>query len=234
MSFNGSLRMSRSSPVSSNDLILGAQGGFGRRWAIANSKKVKNIWMRVAEEEGGKLTFTTAAALIGAALGGVGIAAMGGVFGMPLALLLAPIGYLFGGRLDTRGWTKGLLSGFKGSEETTDIAATDQQSGPELESMAELLAHLLAREGQAEAKVVGLERNLSELVARCERNEGATRELETRVSSLEEKIASLEAKVSESQSSFVALKRQVQYLTWVGSGLVIVVAATALWLLLKR
>jgi hypothetical protein len=43
-------------------------------------------------EEGGKLTFGLMFAIIGAALGGVGIAALGGAVGVPLALVGAFVG----------------------------------------------------------------------------------------------------------------------------------------------
>src|ERR1700733_4161355 len=56
-------------------------------------KECKRIFIEVAEHDGGKLALPTVLAIIGAAMGGVGVAALGGAFGIPLALLLGLIGY---------------------------------------------------------------------------------------------------------------------------------------------
>lgn len=58
------------------------------------------IWTKVAKDEGGKLSLTTIGALIGLALGGVGIAAGGGAIGVPLALILGLGGFLSGSMFD--------------------------------------------------------------------------------------------------------------------------------------
>ena len=55
--------------------------------------------------EGGKLTFTIAFAIIGAALGGVGVAAMGGAIGVPLALIGAFVGLVLGNEADSEQYT---------------------------------------------------------------------------------------------------------------------------------
>lgn len=70
-----------------------ANGEFRKEW--------KRIWSDVAEHDGGKLSLTTVLAIIGAVLGGVGIAAFGGAIGVPLALLFAPVGYLLGAEIDS-------------------------------------------------------------------------------------------------------------------------------------
>lgn len=57
-----------------------------------NDESFKNEWIAfwsdIAKENGGKLSLTTVCVVIGASLGGVGIAAMGGAIGLPLALVL--------------------------------------------------------------------------------------------------------------------------------------------------
>ncbi len=60
----------------------------------------KLIWNDIAKTDGGKISFTTVGIIIGSALGGVGIAAMGGAIGMPLALVLGLGGFLFGTMVD--------------------------------------------------------------------------------------------------------------------------------------
>ena len=66
---------------------------FKAEWAI--------FWSELAKSEGGKLSLTTIGLIIGAALGGVGIAAMGGAIGMPLALVLGLGGFLSGSKFDS-------------------------------------------------------------------------------------------------------------------------------------
>ena len=61
----------------------------------------KSIWANVAKDEGGKLSLTTIGLLIGASLGGVGIAAGGGAIGVPLALILGLGGFLSGSKVDS-------------------------------------------------------------------------------------------------------------------------------------
>jgi hypothetical protein len=58
------------------------------------------IWRDLAKADGGKISLTTMGIIIGSVLGGVGIAAMGGAIGMPLALVLGLGGFLFGSIID--------------------------------------------------------------------------------------------------------------------------------------
>ena len=60
----------------------------------------KEIWTDIAKAEGGKLSLTTVGIIIGSVLGGVGIAAMGGAIGMPLAFILGLSGFLVGTKFD--------------------------------------------------------------------------------------------------------------------------------------
>ena len=77
----------------------------------ANKDKVfvarrDEIWSRILEREGGKLTFGMVLAIIGAILGSIGVAGLGGAIGIPLILLLAPTGVCIGNEIDEKGWTK--------------------------------------------------------------------------------------------------------------------------------
>jgi len=64
-------------------------------------EKWNTIWINLAEKDGGKLSLTTVGIIIGSALGGVGIAAMGSAIGMPLALILGLGGLLTGSKVDS-------------------------------------------------------------------------------------------------------------------------------------
>ena len=67
----------------------------------------KAIWLSVAAADGGKISFTTAGAIVGAVLGGVGIAAGGGAFGLPLVLVLGLGGLITGAEFDSvRTWNR--------------------------------------------------------------------------------------------------------------------------------
>jgi hypothetical protein len=59
------------------------------------------IWSNIAKADGGKISLTTAGAILGAVLGGVGIAAMGGAIGLPLALILGLGGLIAGAEFDS-------------------------------------------------------------------------------------------------------------------------------------
>ena len=61
----------------------------------------KAVWRDVAEADGGKISLTTAGAILGAVLGGVGIAAGGGAIGLPLALVLGLGGFITGSEFDS-------------------------------------------------------------------------------------------------------------------------------------
>jgi len=65
------------------------------------SSEWRAIWSDIAEAEGGKISLTTAGTILGAVLGGVGIAAMGGVIALPLALVLGLGGLIAGAEFDS-------------------------------------------------------------------------------------------------------------------------------------
>ncbi len=61
----------------------------------------KAIWIEIADADGGKITLATIGTVTGAVLGGVGIAAMGGAIGLPLALVLGLGGLIAGTEIDS-------------------------------------------------------------------------------------------------------------------------------------
>lgn len=67
---------------------------FKREW--------KTIWLAIAQTDGGKVSLTTVGLIIGASLGGVGIAAAGSAVGLPLAWVLGIGGLLGGSSFDSR------------------------------------------------------------------------------------------------------------------------------------
>jgi hypothetical protein len=60
------------------------------------------IWREIAQKDGGKLTLSAAGTVVGIVLGGVGIAAMGGAIGLPLAAVLGLGGLVAGSDIDSR------------------------------------------------------------------------------------------------------------------------------------
>jgi hypothetical protein len=74
-------------------------------YAYKNNSKFKEewqkVWIEVSKEEGGKISLTTIGVILGSALGGVGIAAMGSAIGVPLALILGLGGFLSGTKIDS-------------------------------------------------------------------------------------------------------------------------------------
>lgn len=58
------------------------------------------IWIRLGKDNGGKVSLTTAGAILGAALGGMGVVALGGAIGIPLLAVLGVGGLLAGNEVD--------------------------------------------------------------------------------------------------------------------------------------
>jgi predicted HicB family RNase H-like nuclease len=81
------------------DSIPGLVDAFRNNEAF--STEWKSIWADIAKADGGKISLGTAGAIIGSVLGGVGIAAMGGAFGLPLALVLGLGGFVAGAEVDS-------------------------------------------------------------------------------------------------------------------------------------
>jgi hypothetical protein len=59
-----------------------------------------SIWGRVVNVDGGKIGFGAALGILGLVLGGVGLAGAWGAIGVPLVLILVPLGFLAGNELD--------------------------------------------------------------------------------------------------------------------------------------
>lgn len=70
------------------------------------------LWAGIPEAEGGKISLTILLTTIAIAMGGVGIAAGGGAIGLPLLVILAPVGYFTGQELDSEGYTKAVVDTF--------------------------------------------------------------------------------------------------------------------------
>ncbi|MEE4356739.1 MAG: bacteriocin class II family protein [Desulfococcaceae bacterium] len=67
-------------------------------------KQWSRIWEDLAKAEGGKLSLTTIGVVMGASLGGVGIAALGGAVGLPLFAVLGLAGLAGGSKFDASGY----------------------------------------------------------------------------------------------------------------------------------
>jgi len=109
----------------------------------------KDIWLSIAKEDGGKLSLTTIGVILGAVLGGVGIAAMGGAIGMPLALVLGLTGFISGSFVDDNSISVNLPS---------ELASKLKSDADELGiSVDEILEYLVrkAYEDNTENNIIG-------------------------------------------------------------------------------
>lgn len=86
-------------------------------WNALSSAAFREDMSVLAEEvmkaEGGKLAFGLILAIVGAALGGVGIAALGGAIGIPLAFVGAIVGLAIGNEADAEGYTSTFIRKMK-------------------------------------------------------------------------------------------------------------------------
>ena len=143
--------------------------------------------MEIAKAEGGKITLTTACAIIGLVLGGVGIAAMGGAIGIPLALIVTPIGYLVGQEADSGNWwskgwawVKGKQPRAQNESKSADVFDRYMQVSAELDSLTVILEGFNSR-------CNAIEQSLSELVS----VKGGVAEVKSDLASLSAQVDSL-------------------------------------------
>jgi len=69
---------------------------FKQKWSV--------VWDEIAKAEGGKLSLATIGIILGSAMGGVGIAALGGAIGLPLFAVLGLAGLVGGSKFDATGY----------------------------------------------------------------------------------------------------------------------------------
>jgi len=175
---------------------------FRREWI--------RVWIEIAELDGGKITLTTLLTIIGAVLGGVGIATMGGAFGLPLALVLGLIGYLLGTEIDSMGLVRKIKAYLKGSDEPT-------VESPETTSDIEQLTELV-----------------STLFARCEQTESLVRGAGSQIEELEKRVVDAEGSASALRSDVFRLERRATYLSWTSVVLAVLLIAHLVWDVILR
>ena len=117
----------------------------------------KAIWSDIAKSDGGKLSLTTIGVIVGSVLGGVGIAAMGGAIGLPLALVLGLGGLLSGSKFDSLGIFSGKKKiRLKVSEKTYDCMKDEAaKNGMSINDLAAQFFEVYARtegSGPSQAK----------------------------------------------------------------------------------
>jgi hypothetical protein len=185
-----------------------------RLWkAIGNGefrKEWNRIWIEIAESEGGKLTLTTVLTITGAVLGGVGIAALGGAFGLPLALLFAPIGYLLGAEIDSMGLVRKIKAYLTGSGEP---AAESPEQTSDIEQLAELVSTLLAR---------------------CEQTESLVSGASSQIEDLEKRVVDATSTASALRSDVSRLERRTTYLSLASVVLAVLLIAHLVWDVILR
>jgi hypothetical protein len=173
-------------------------------------KEWSRIWREIAEYDGGKLTLTTIFGIIGAVFGGVGIAALGGAIGLPLAILLAPVGYLIGSEIDGAGLLRKVRGYLANSNEANSDDANSLSEG---EQFVELL---------------------STLIVRCDQSESALKEAQEKISALDATVSQLEQNVSALQSEIANLKQKMKYVLWIGVGICVALVSPLVWHGIKR
>jgi hypothetical protein len=97
------------------------------------------IWKRILEQEGGKISMAIILWIVGAVLGRVGIAAFGSAIGLSLVVLLVPAGILVGNEMDSAGITKNIVD-IVGSWFGSPKEATPHTPAPNIISDSEKLA----------------------------------------------------------------------------------------------
>jgi hypothetical protein len=183
----------------------------------------RSIWGEIARAEGGKLGLTTACAIIGLVLGGVGIAAMGGAVGVPLALILVPVGYLVGQEIDSQGWASRLLDRLRG------VRRGNENAPPKVEDVDPTVQTL--------ADIDSLRLVLDGLNARCDAVESSLADLASVRASLagaESKLGELRTCTQKVSDRATRLEREIRVLCRLVGLLAILWASSTLWLLLRR
>jgi len=180
-----------------------------RLWkAVGNSefrKEWKRIWIEIAEHDGGKLTLTTMLTIVGAALGGVGIATMGMAFGLPLAILLGAVGYLLGTEIDSMDLVRKIKEYLAGSSKP-DAESSEPTS--EVEQLTELVSTQLARCDQTESLVSGAS---------------------SRIEALEKEVVDAEGGASALRFDVSRLERRITYLSWTSFVLTVLLIGQIVW-----
>ena len=156
------------------------------------------IWTDLISTEGGKVSVTTVSIIIGAVFGGVGVTAFGGAIGLPLAAVLAPVGYTVGNEMDDHGWTQKLWRWItrKGSSNS------DSPIQPEI---------LL----QAGADIEALAITVDDLSSRCDSIEKTLSDISRALTDHGTRIESLKAVFSATEQRISILTRQLRILKWI-------------------
>lgn len=118
--------------------------------------EIAALWNSILTTEGGKLSLTVILSTVALAMGGVGIAAGGGAIGLPLLLILGPVGYFGGQELDSEGYTKAAVDKFRELLQMARKFDSEQYTGVASDRLKKLLekAHEVEREHYG-AAVVG-------------------------------------------------------------------------------
>lgn len=192
-------------------------------------RQFRAICGKVVEADGGKLSLSTLLGVIGAAFGGVGIAAGGGAIGLPLALVLGSGGYFAGAELDSMELVKKIRRFFRQGDTAVDDQPFDEIAGrdQDLEQITCLVEELLARTEAAEQRA-------SELRSRVEHYEEETRKREGEILALNSRVGELETVVSEAKAVFGQTKQRLQTLSWVALSVAVVAVAGMFWVLMGK
>jgi len=192
-------------------------------------RQFREICGKVVEADGGKLSLSTLLAVIGAAFGGVGIAAGGGAIGLPLALVLGSGGYFAGAELDSMELVKKIRAFFRQGDPAAKDRASDEIAGQDqdLEQITSLVEELLARTEAGEKKA-------SELCSRVEQYEEEMLKRHASDEALQTKVRELEKVASEARIEIAQIRQRLQVLIWVALPLATIALAGMFWILFRR
>lgn len=185
---------------------------FANRW--------QSIWAEIAKAEGGKITLTTACTIIGFVVGGVGIATMGGAVGIPLALILTPIGYLAGQEIDSQSWLPWLWTRSRTeqprAQNESKIAEELIQLAADIDSLREIL-------GGFNFRCDALEHSLADLAS-----------IKGNITEVQSMLGELQSSMRTSNDRTARFESKARVLSQLLGLLAILWASSTLWLLLRR
>jgi hypothetical protein len=109
-------------------------------------RRANIIWGDLVARDGAVLTLPTVLGILGAVLGGIGIAGFGGAIGIPIALLLVPAGILAGLELDSEHVTQKLVRPVR-----ADIVKSPCEGGEGVPDSLQLLVLLSGTSARVDA-----------------------------------------------------------------------------------
>ncbi len=155
------------------------------------------IWHAILEREGGKLSLGAIFGIIGAALGAIGVAGFGGAIGIPLALLLVPVGILFGHEVDEHHITENVFKWFRDrfGSAPSNAPPTDSHAHASPDNTETNTATGSNQKGSVnyDEELVVILQIVSDVIQRCEELDASSQKLEQSQAELYRDVAKVRA-----------------------------------------